>query len=146
MSHNKTLSFLINDLDCLAKAAEHIGMELRLNQTHYHWFGKFMGDYALPEGFDVSEMGKCLHAISIKGNSQAYEVGVVQSKTNPGEYQLIYDFWSGGHGLEAVVGKDCDNLLQRYQVEVLKQQLILEGHSITEQWNEEEQEYVINTY
>ncbi len=47
-----------------------------------------------------------------------YAVGVVAHPQKPGMYALLYDFWSGGHGLKAKVGESCNNIRQAYGLAV----------------------------
>ncbi len=116
MSHVSDFQLEINDLDALEIACKELGLELARGQKTYKWYGRSVGDYPVPAGFDVSDLGKCEHAIRIPGNSTAYEIGVVPSRTGKG-YTLIWDFYSGGMGLQAKVGKDGDLLKQSYNVQ-----------------------------
>jgi len=96
MSHVTTIDAKeFYDLPSLKRMCKNEGWEFRENQQTFAWFGRHVGDYPLPEGFKVSDMGKCDHAISIPGCK--YEIGVV-SKDN--KWKLIYDFWPSG-GLKA---------------------------------------------
>lgn len=130
MSHVSAIKLRIKDLHSLLDAAEEIGLEQRMKET-YKWYGTHVGDYPLPEGFTKEEMGKCLFALGVKGNANAYEVGVVKSKVHPGEYELLWDFWDGGKGLEKVVGKDGNSLRQRYAERVTAKQMRKQGLRIT---------------
>lgn len=128
-SHVTTLDIEILDLDSLKKAAEKLGLEVR-QKTTYHWFGRHVGDYPLPEGFTEAELGNCEFALGVVGNQHAYEIGVVKSKTGNG-YTLLFDFWGGGSGLMKKVSTDGQtlNLLKtEYGVEVAKKQLARRGY------------------
>jgi len=64
------------------------------------------------------------------GNEDAYEIGVVKSKTGNG-YTLLYDFFSRGYGLMPKVSSDGEslNLLKtEYGVEVAKKALRRKGY------------------
>jgi len=115
MSHVSKFDCQVTDLEALKKAAEDCGLELVENQKTYKWYGRSVGDYPIPAGFKESDLGKCDHALRIPGNREAYEIGVVKSKTGTG-YELLWDFWAGGHGLTAKVGQSGDRLKQAYQV------------------------------
>lgn len=78
---------------------------------------------SLPEGFEAKDLGKCDHAISVPGKKDAYEVGVCKRRDGKEGHTLLFDFWSGGYGLEAKVGKDCSKLTHEYTKEVAKGQL-----------------------
>ena len=117
MSHVVCIKQSIKDLGKLKKVVAELGLEWRENQTIYKWYGRYVGDYPLPDGFTKEELGKCLHAFGIPNNKNAYEVGVVQSKTGEG-YSLLYDFWAGGNGLAAVIGKGACDIVQGYAIQV----------------------------
>lgn len=112
MSHIVKVNVEIKNLQALKKAAEAIGLEFREGQQKYKWYGRSVGDYPLPEGITVDMLGKCDHALSIPGNSGAYEIGVVDQGN--GSYGLLWDFWHGGFGLQALVGDGCSKLTEEY--------------------------------
>ena len=59
----------------------------------------------------------------------------------------MWDFWSGGYGLEAVAGKDCSNLTEAYtQAIALKEAKKFaqaEGWSLSEELDSDTNETVI---
>ena len=124
-----TIDVIINDLDSLKKAAEKLGLEVR-QKTKYNWFGRHVGDYPLPEGFEQSELGNCEFALGVVGNEDAYEIGVVKSKTGNG-YTLLYAFLAGVDGLMKQVStnnKSLNLLNTEYGVEVAKKALRRKGY------------------
>jgi hypothetical protein len=123
MSHVVTIDCEIKDLGCLEKAAKNIGLEFVRDQHSYKWWGHSVGDYPVPAGFSEKDLGKCDHALRVPGNKNAYEVGVVKSRTAKSGYTLLYDFFGGGYGLEAKVGSNASNLIQNYQLEVAKKNI-----------------------
>jgi hypothetical protein len=76
----------------------------------YTWFGKFMRDYPLPEGFTADELGTCDHEIEIPGCR--YTIGV---KEKGGKIHLLFDFWKSG-GLDKALGSDGGKLKQAYML------------------------------
>ena len=128
MSHLVTETMEIHDLDALAEAAEACGMELVRDQQTFKWYGRSVGDYPLPAGFTADDLGKCSHAVRVKGvGSQTYEIGVVERRDAAGNrlpgYSLLYDFWRGGFGLLAAAGKECSYLKQQYTLAGIKKTL-----------------------
>ena len=105
-------------MDALGEACAELGLELRLGQKTYRWWGRSVGDYPLPVGFKESDLGKCEHAIAIRGNNDAYEIGVVPRRDGRPGYTLLWDFYAGGRGMEAKVGKDACKLKQAYSAAV----------------------------
>ena len=93
MSHVDAYQCEFTNLDILRAAVKQIGGEMRQSEK-YKWFGSHVGDHPLPDGYTASDMGKCKHAISFKGIT--YEIGVVPSKTKPGCWDLLADFWGPG--------------------------------------------------
>lgn len=146
MSHVATIKLEIKDIDCLAKACARLGLEFRPGQTTYKWFGKHVGDYPMPEGFSVDDLGKCEHAIGIPGEQTSvvfdhaanrgvstpgsYEVGLVRSRTGPG-WTPIWDFIDAR--LVQAVGKDCCKLKQAYAAEVAVKQARMQGFGVREE-------------
>ena len=66
MSHITKLELEIEDLDALEEACtEDLGVELVRNQTKYKHYQR-------------SQQGECEHAIRVKDNEKAFEIGVVR--------------------------------------------------------------------
>jgi hypothetical protein len=114
MSHVSAVKLIIKDLEALKQACNNLGFDFIENQKTYKWFGSWVGDYPMPEGFEEKDLGKCDHAIRVPGCS--YEVGVVKRGDH---YVLAYDFWRGG-GLEKAIGVDGGPIRQAYAVESVK--------------------------
>ena len=143
MSHVTTLSVRIMHLDILEEACSKIGLIFKRNQKHYKWYGRFVGDYT-EAGTNPKDMGKCDHAISVPGNNQAYEIGVAQKDDH---FELRYDFYGGGFGLEKVAGSRCTNLIEAYTQGVAMKEATkfaeAEGYTLTSEWDAETSETVI---
>jgi hypothetical protein len=118
------------DLECLARATERCGGEFLRNQTTYKWVGRWFNDYseadaAYLQGIDPKDYGKCLHAIRVKGNPNAFEIGVVKNPTGDG-YRLIFDF-IGHRGkplLDMLGGQDAAEFDQQYRLAVIEQEVL----------------------
>jgi len=119
MSHITLVDIEIKDLECLRKAAAELGLEFCEGQKTFKWYGQHMGDYPLPEGFTQADMGSCDHALKVKGNPEAYEIGVVKRRDGKSGYHLMWDFWQGGYGLQQAVGANCSKLCQGYAEKVV---------------------------
>lgn len=132
MSHIVEVDVHIKDLDALVRATTKLGMEM-VKQDTYKWFGRHVGDYPMPKGFTKKEMGRCEYALKIKGNPKAYEVGVVRRKDGKPGYALLWDFWSGGFGLQAAIGDGAGKLVQRYAAEVAIKNARRQGFQVKEQ-------------
>lgn len=128
MSHVATVKVTIQDLDALRAACKAAGLEFREGQKTYRWWGTSVGDYPLPEGMTVADLGKCDHAIGIPGNDTSYEIGVVRRGTS---YILAWDFYAGGKGLEKVAGKNCGRLVQAYSMQVASKAALKSGYRMT---------------
>lgn len=146
MSHVATIEIQIKDLAALKQAAKDLGLEFRENQKTYRWYGYSVGDYPLPAGFTEAELGKCEHALSLGDahrtftvgsgthnyGAPPYEVGITRRKDGKPGYVLLWDFWNHGLGLEDVVGKNAEKLVQRYAVNVAKNKVKAQGYAVTE--------------
>lgn len=121
MSHVSRIPLTITDLDALEDACALIGMEVVRGQKTYKWYGRWMNDYdqddaAYKYGIKPEDYGKCEHAIRVKGNSEAYEIGLVKNPNGEG-WVPVFDFWAGGKGLQAVVGDNAGNLRREYTLQ-----------------------------
>jgi hypothetical protein len=130
MSHIAKIEIEILDLMALKKACERLGLEFVEGQASYKWFGQSIGDYPLPEGFTVADLGKCDHAIKVPGAS--YEIGV--AKRN-GKYTLLWDSWRSG-GLERILGTGAGKLKQAYSVTKAVCEAKRRGYMVKEQKTE----------
>ena len=132
MSHVATIDLHIKDLAALKAACRTLGLEFVEGQTTFRWYGRHVGDYPLPEGFTTADMGLCDHAIRLPGNTHAYEVGVVKRRDGKPGFTLMYDFWAGGYGLEAAIGKQASRLRQQYAAQVAMKQARKQGFRVTQ--------------
>lgn len=133
MSHVTSIKVKIASLDALKSAAEALGLEFHEGQKTFRWYGRHVGDYPLPEGFSKEDMGKCEHALSIPGNKGAYEIGVCKARDGSDNYELLWDFWGGGFGLEERVGEGAMKLCEEYSVAYAKQCLEEQGYMVIEE-------------
>lgn len=124
MSHVTTLELEVHSLEALKDACKALGLELVMNQTTFKWYGTHVGDYALPEGFTKNDMGKCLHAIRIPGDTRAYEIGVTNRRDGKKGYTLLWDFWAGGYGMQEKVGKEGGLMKQAYAIARAKKEAL----------------------
>ena len=129
--HVSSIKLQVKSLEALKLACQRLGLEFREGQATYRWYGMFIGDAPLPEGFTKSDLGKCNHAIHVPG--AAYEIGLVQ---RDGAWQMLWDSWEAG-GLEAVLGKDAERLRHAYGVEAAKLAAQKEGYSVYEEQMED---------
>lgn len=136
VSHIATVELEIKDLDALEAACRQLGLQFNRGQRTYKWYGTRVGREPLPHGFKVEELGKCEHAISVPGNSKAYEIGIAQRRDGQPGYTLLYDYWQGGYGLIEKVGDEkCGKLTQEYAAQVAIKQARKQGFSVTRKVN-----------
>lgn len=102
MSHITTIRFQCKSLAALKEAAPLLGLEFREGQTTHRTYG--------------GRMDPCLHALVLKGDTEAYQIGVVRSQAHPDAYDLNVDFWAQDKLLKAVGGPNMNRLRQEYQV------------------------------
>lgn len=126
MSHVSEIECKILSLDALKAACARLGLEWLEGKTTYRWWGRWVGDYPLPEGVKVEDLGKCTHAIRVPGAT--FEIGVVEKN---GEHILIWDFYQSG-GLEKVLGKGGGKLKQAYTIEQTRALARRAGYQVRE--------------
>lgn len=84
----------------------------------------------MPAGMTAEDLGKCSHVLRVKGNSSAYEIGVVRRRDGRPGFSLVFDFWgSNGRALEQKAGSKCGALLQEYSAAVVTKNA--RGYSVT---------------
>lgn len=128
MSHVADMEIPILDLDILDRCLTHVGARLVRNVDRYKWYGTHVGDYPLPAGFKQEDLGKCDHVIRLNNaTSETYEIGVVRRRDGQPGYQLLWDFWKGGYGLQEAIGENGEFLRQSYEMEAVKDALLGDG-------------------
>lgn len=106
---------LFVDKTCLARAANMLGLEV-IETNKYHWYGRSVGDYPLPEGMTTDQLGKnAKFVLRVKEPRRSelkerhgempYDVGIVEDPNNPGCFLPIFDFFVGGFGLTECIGE-----------------------------------------
>jgi hypothetical protein len=143
MSHVAVMKTEVKSLSALKAACKKLGLEFRENQHTYRWYNTWVNDYgaedaAYKNGVKPEDYGKnSTHAIGIPGNDHSYEIGVVQEKDEQGNpiesYKLVWDFWSGGKGLDKFIGNEKGNkLITAYTQELFRETYEQQGYEITE--------------
>lgn len=130
MSHITPIDLEIKNLDALKLTCKRLGVEWMEDQETYKWYGRFVGDYPLPQGVKIEDLGKCDHAIRVPGAS--YEIGVLD---RDGKITLMWDFWGAG-GLEKVLGPGGAKLKQMYAIEEAKLEAERRGYFCLEEVKE----------
>lgn len=121
----------MESLDSLKAACARLGLQFNEGKEDFKWFGRHVGDYPLPEGFTKEDMGKCNHSISVPGKPSAYEVGVCKARDGSGNWELLWDFWGGGYGLQKAIGDKGLDLQEEYATCHAESQLSAAGYIVT---------------
>lgn len=134
MSHITKIGLQIKDLDALDLACRRLGLELIRGQKTHKWYGRFVGDSPGIAGMMPKDYGKCEHAIRVKDNAQAYEIGLVRRADGKG-YEMVWDSWQGGYGLSKATGYDVKDtkatkLRDWYAAEVARKQMARQGFMV----------------
>lgn len=106
------------DMEALTLACEMLGLVIE-HRTNYEWYNRHVGDYPVPAGVKVADLGNNAKFVVRLGDEAAkkygshgrkpYEIGMIEDPNNPGCFVPIYDFYMGGYGLESVVGRALFN-------------------------------------
>lgn len=138
MSHVADVQMQVKDLDALKAFVADSGCEWREGQRTFQWYGQFLNDWssqrAAVNRVDPKTFGKCEHAIRVPGVN--YEIGVVKRADGEG-FDLLYDSYGSGRGLEAKFGVGLPLLKQGYSVELSKRELSRKGYRVTTTKNED---------
>src|ERR1019366_9119844 len=117
LSHVASIRLQITELDALKKACAGLGLEFKENQKTFKWYGTWVNDYnaqdaAYRNGIKTQDYGKCTHALSVAGNPDAYEVGLMPNPNGKG-FVPVFDFYGAqGAALAAKIGRDGGLLKQ----------------------------------
>jgi hypothetical protein len=148
MSHVATVDLKVTDLDALEATCDQLGLELMRGQETYAWWGVSVGQ--VPDGMTRAELGKCQHAIRIKGTtprnggSGPWEIGLIARRDGLPGWELIYDYYgAAGEQLHAMAGKNLANLKRELATEVSARHLMRMGYRVTKSVNALGQRQVI---
>jgi hypothetical protein len=125
-----------SDTDALASACEELGLEFRPGQKTWKWWGSWMDDYdradaAYRAGVDPKNYGKSSHAIRVKGDKEAYEIGLVPSPKGDGSWMPVYDFYGEyGKRIQQKAGKNLEKLNGKYAEHAIRAQAQKQGHAV----------------
>jgi hypothetical protein len=124
------------DLEALSSACEELGLEFRPGQKTWKYWGSWANDYhegdaAYKAGIDPKDYGKGVHAIAVKGDDTAYEVGLVPSPKGDGTFMPIYDFYGEyGKRMYNKTGKKLEKLNGKYAEHAIRNQAQKQGHAV----------------
>lgn len=124
------------DLDALRSACEELGLEFREGQKTWKYWGSWANDYhqadaAYKHGIKPEDYGKGVHAIAVKGDSSAYEIGLVPSPKGDGSWMPVYDFYgSAGKKIQGKAGAKLQHLNGKYAEHAIRGQAQKMGHAV----------------
>jgi hypothetical protein len=136
MSHVSLIEIEVSDLEALRLAASALCLDFVEGQATYAWYGSYQGDYPLPQGVNVDDLGKCDHAIRPRGVAGSYEVGVCKRGST---YSLLWDFWNGGFGLQDAIGRDGIKLRREYAAQAAIRRARAQGFATSRSSNSQGQ-------
>jgi hypothetical protein len=117
MSHVAKVEAMIRDLDALEQTVTDLGGVLHRDQRTFRMWGS-----AQP----------CLHAISIKGARDAYEIGLrLKDAADPNTFEFACDFMDGR--LTQQFGPQLVNLRNGYLATVAEKQLRQQRYRVQRQ-------------
>lgn len=125
-----------SDFDALSAACEELGLEFRSGQKTWKYWGSWANDYhqqdaAYKHGIKPEDYGKGDHAISVKGDNTAYEIGLVSNPKADGSFMPVYDFYGAyGQKIQAKAGKNLEKLKGKYAEHAIRNQASKQGHAV----------------
>jgi hypothetical protein len=93
------MKLAVKHLPSLFSAAEALGLGYRESTTFKTFAGRTEG---------------CQYELFIPNSGKAYSIGVNQTQDG---YELLWDPWQGGYGLEQIIGKEAINLKREYAIQ-----------------------------
>jgi hypothetical protein len=147
LSHVATIDVHVTSLEALKRACNHLGLQLRLGQKTYTWFGRWINDYgqndaAYKHGIKPEDYGKCEHAITNPRDPSGYEIGLHKNPNGPGWIPVV-DFWGASTNpshIANLAGHKCERLVQEYSTQLAMmnaQHLTAEGYQLQRQVTED---------
>lgn len=115
MSHIATVKCMITDLDALEAAAEALDAQVMRGQKTFRSYQPGL---------------HCEHALRLKDNPQAYEVGLTPRTDGQPGWNLAFDSWGNGAALVQKLGPDLVNLQNGYLAVVAERQLQRGGYRV----------------
>lgn len=115
MSHITKKKAKISNLSDLQEACDQIGMEFKEGQTTCRYY--------------AGRKEPCTHAIVVPGNTDAYELGVLQEED--GTFSLLFDSYGGGNGLIDKIGRNADRLMQEVSVAMSIRHMRMKGRTVS---------------
>ena len=148
MSHVAQCKVVVKSLDTLEAAVKRLGGTLHRGQTKIRWWGQFVDDsstwkqfFSAEEAARIAklpqherkriinkEMGRADHVITFPGTT--WDLGVMQE--SDGTFRLRWDTYSGGGGLNKIIGSSGGLIGQAYAIEAAKKAARRKGYMITE--------------
>jgi hypothetical protein len=125
MPHIIPITVQLRDLEALKAVCRRRGWEFRAGQRRYRWFGRRLTDRPLPDSVPSFELGRCAHAIGVRGC--LYEIGLVALGTH---WLPVWDDDADG-GLDLVLGSAGGPLWQTYVAEVTRRAGHRRGHAVS---------------
>lgn len=112
MSHIVKMEATYKSLEDVIAAGLRMGWSYDANAATYRWFGQFVGDWALPKGMTVGEIGKATHGVfTVPG--AGYQVGVVEE--SDGTFSLRADWYQSGGLLRATKVQTPEEFAGRFK-------------------------------
>lgn len=149
MSHVAAIDLKVTDIEAAKLAFEACGMELR-EQAQYAWWGTSVGDYAIPAGLKVEDLGKCQYAARVNGTTPVsgpygpWEIGLVPRRDGGPGWELMYDFFGApGRALEAAAGSKLTKFKVEYASAVAIRQLARQGYRVKSTVNAQGQRQIV---
>ena len=115
-------------IPALSITAEALGLKLE-KRSNFRWYGRWMNDYHAEQaaynfGIKPEEYGRCAeYVITDPNNPGCYEVGVVRRRDGKPGFILLYDFFSGGHGMTEKLGGATYGKLKQVYTAVSSQEV-----------------------
>ena len=137
MSHvvaHPNICFRIED-NSLQDACAELGLEFREGQKTWKYWGSWANDYhqadaAYKHGIDPKDYGKSTHAIVVKDDNGAYEIGLVPSPKGDGSWMPVYDFYGNpGKKIQEKAGAKLEKLNAKYAEHSVRNQAQREGRA-----------------
>lgn len=152
MSHIvRQKNVLINDLAALGRALPKLGLQMRSAPVGlgfaYRWYGRNVAD-PNPVKLDTKgeQKGIAPHVLSVTGDPDAYEAGLVSAGKDGGYTIAFDDFGRAGGKMRAKLGEGCGRLFSAYNEEVVTSSAVSAGLEVERAETDDEIVLTIGAY
>lgn len=142
---------ILSDLAALGRALPKLGLQMRSAPAGmgfaYRWWGRRVASpKPVPLTVKSEKDGIAPHVLSVVGDADAYEAGLVKAGDD-GAYTVAFDdYGSAGGKMRAQLGEGCGRLFAAYNEEVVTSSAVAAGYAVERTETDDEVVLTLGSY